>query len=585
MPQDGNRSKELAVPPLGAEPSPEPAAAETGAGTTPAAGREGPGWRRATAGLRRVIRDNPLFSIALALAVVPRVIVMLGWLPAVLFRLDTFDYLWNAVHVAPNPVNPSGYSLFLFVLRPFHSLELVAALQHVMGLAIAVMVYALLRSWRVSRWLATVAALPVLFDPGQMLLEHLIMADILALFLMVAGFTLVLYRGSSAVPPVWRVVLGGLAMGGSVIARPTALPLIVFMAIYLLVVRAGWRKAGAVLVAGAIPVVAYMSWFASVYGSFNMTNSDGLFLWSRTMSFANCSVIKPPADLQALCPTSQPPPFNQAVASKRPAPRWYLWDHNAWQWQPPSTALVPDTQAFSKANNSRAMRFAIKAITAQPLAFADVVTREALSPLVHTNAFRFPTRPEAAGMGAANARYARAAVRAYTGSDSVPFLGWHYSSNERQPYAHLMADYQRVIFLPAPVFTLILLIGLAGFFIPRRRSAAAILLWVSAVVILVLPVAEHEYTYRYVIPAVPLACMAAALAFRQLGGAGEQRARQQGDVEQRAGQQVDGQQGDGQQGDAERRDNGERPDGGQTPETAGSGPSETGPSGAEPEPA
>ncbi len=29
-----------------------------------------------------------------------------------------------------------------------------------------------------------------------------------------------------------------------------------------------------------------------------------------------------------------------------------------------------------------------------------------------------------------------------------------------------------------------------------------------------LPIAEHEYTYRYVIPAVPLACMAAALAFR-----------------------------------------------------------------------
>jgi len=32
-------------------------------------------------------------------------------------------------------------------------------------------------------------------------------------------------------------------------------------------------------------------------------------------------------------------------------------------------------------------------------------------------------------------------------------------------------------------------------------------------VTVVLPIAEHEYTYRYVIPAVPLACMAAALAF------------------------------------------------------------------------
>ena len=30
---------------------------------------------------------------------------------------------------------------------------------------------------------------------------------------------------------------------------------------------------------------------------------------------------------------------------------------------------------------------------------------------------------------------------------------------------------------------------------------------------MVLPIAEHEYTYRYVLPAVPLACMTAALVF------------------------------------------------------------------------
>jgi hypothetical protein len=31
---------------------------------------------------------------------------------------------------------------------------------------------------------------------------------------------------------------------------------------------------------------------------------------------------------------------------------------------------------------------------------------------------------------------------------------------------------------------------------------------------MILPVAEHEYTYRYVIPAVPLVCLAAALTVR-----------------------------------------------------------------------
>lgn len=493
--------------------SPETAVAETEAGTASTASREGSRWRRPVTALRSVIRSNLLFSAALTLAVVPRIIVMLGYLPAMLFRLDTFDYLWDAVHIAPNPVNPSGYALFLAVLRPFHSLELVAALQHVMGLAIAVMIYALLRSWGVTRWLATLAALPVLFDPAQIFLEHLVMADILALFLMVASFTLVLIRRSPS-PPVWRLMLGGLLMGVSAIVRPTTLPLIVALAIYVLATHVGWRKAGAVLLAGVLPVVGYMAWFAAASGGFNMTNSNGLFLWSRTMSFANCATIKPPANLQALCPTAQPAPLAQPVVSKRPPPRTYLWDHKAWMWQPSSDSLVPDTSAFSPANNSRALHFAIDAITAQPLAYAHVVARETLSPFVHTNNFRFPTAQETAGMGAANARYARAAVRDYTGSNSVPFLGYHYAANERAPYNHLIGIYQRVIFLPGQLFGLIILIGLAGFLIPRRRTAAAPLLWVSAVIILVLPVAEHEYTYRYAIPAVPLVCMAAALAFR-----------------------------------------------------------------------
>jgi hypothetical protein len=500
-------------------------AQETQAPAAAAVRPERPRWRRAPAAVRDVIGRNVLFSIVLALAVVPRVIVMLGWRPAILFKLDTFDYLWNAVHLSPNPVNPSGYSLFLDLLRPFHSLALVAALQHLMGLGIAVMVYAVLRSWRVSRWLATLATLPVLFDPGEMLLEHIVMADLLALFLMVAGFTLVLYRGASS-PSVWRLALGGLAMGASVLVRPTTLPLIVALAIYLLVARAGWRKAAAVLVAGAVPVVAYMGWFASANGSFNMTDSDGLFLWSRTMSFANCSVIKPPADLRALCPTAQPAPFNQPVAAKRQPPHKYLWDHNAWQWQPPSTGIVPDVSAFTKANNSRALRFAIKAIIAQPLAYADVVAKEAVSPFAHGNNYPLPTVPEPEGMGTVDARYARAAVTDYTGSSTMPFLTWRYSAYEHRPYTRIMADYQRVIFLPGPVFALILLLGLVGFFLPRRRPAAAILLWISAVIIIVLPVAEHEYTYRYVIPAVPLACMAAALAFRNLGGDGQQQAEQ-----------------------------------------------------------
>jgi hypothetical protein len=202
------------------------------------------------------------------------------------------------------------------------------------------------------------------------------------------------------------------------------------------------------------------------------------------------------------------------VTASRLRPRKYLWDHSAWPWQPPSNDFVPDVAAFTEANNSRALRFAIDAITAQPLGYAKAVAGESVKPFVQTNAFRFPVVPLTRGLGNENRTYPAAAVRDYTGSTSVPYLGHHYATSERHPYTNLMNVYQRMIFLPGPLFGVIVAIGLAGLFIPRRRTAAGALLWISAAIAIVLPIAEHEYTYRYVIPAVPLVCMAAALVFR-----------------------------------------------------------------------
>jgi hypothetical protein len=494
-----------------------------GAGAARQAGEKRPNGTAASAAARRrpdpvsalvdLITRHWLFCLALGLAAVPRLFAILGFRPAVLFRMDTYDYLWNAVHVTPNSVNPSGYALVLALLRPFHSLTLIVILQSLAGLVIALLVYATLRRWDVSDWVATLAALPVLFAAPELLLEQLIMADLLALLLMIAAFAVLLMRRS---PSVWRSVTAGLLMGASTVVRPTALPLILVMAIYLLIVRAGWRRAGALLVAGALPVLAYMSWFAVANGSFNLTNSNGLFLWSRTMSFANCAVIKPPANLRALCPEVQPHSVTRSPSAPRLAPTKYLWDHRAWQWHSPAIGTVPDARPFTPANNSRALQFALRAIEAQPLAYVQAVGGDTLRPFFQGVNFKFPTSI-AGGLPPEYVPYALAGVRGYTGTiHQIPrSLGSHLTARITKPWAQAIQDYQRVIFLPQPVFALILLAGLAGLLIPRRRSAAAGMLWLSAVIVLVLPVAEHEYTYRYALPAIPLACMALALAFRK----------------------------------------------------------------------
>jgi len=256
-----------------------PGAEGTGAGqaaTIPGAPPVWHRWRAAWPWLAGLIRRHWIFASALGAAVLPRLVAMLGFQPAVLFRLDTYDYLWGAVHVSPNVVNPSGYSLFLWLLRPFHSVAGVVALQHMMGLGIATLVYALVRRYGLPDWGATLAAAPVLFDPAQILVEQFVMADLLAMGLMVGAFAVLLLRRP---PSMWQVVTAGLMTGASVTVRPTTLPLVLLIPLFLLLRRVGWRKAGAALLAGVLPVAGYLGWFAAVHGSVNLTNSNGMFLW------------------------------------------------------------------------------------------------------------------------------------------------------------------------------------------------------------------------------------------------------------------------------------------------------------------
>jgi len=329
------------------------------------------------------------------------------------------------------------------------------------------------------------------------------------------AFAVLLLREDPSLP---RAATAGLLMGVSATIRPTTLPLILFMGIFLVLRRRAWLKAVATVLAGALPVLAYVSWFAAVYGSFNLTNSNGLFLWSRTMSFANCAVIKPPADLRALCPEAQPRQQALPPGSQRLLPKMFLWDHTAWMWDHPQTGVVPDTQAFTAANNDRALRFAFAAIKAQPLQFLHVVAHDVATPFVANDVFRFPgpKQPRSTELGPNNLRYAHAAVRAYTGStyNIGRFLGHRYGTRLVHPWSTIIDDYQMVVSMPGPLFALIVALGFAGLFMPRRpQRLVATLLWVSALVTVVLPIAEHEYTYRYVLPAVPLACMTAALVF------------------------------------------------------------------------
>jgi hypothetical protein len=86
------------------------------------------------------------------------------------------------------------------------------------------------------------------------------------------------------------------------------------------------------------------------------------------------------------------------------------------------------------------------------------------------------------------------------------------------PFAAVIRDYQRYVWLPGTVFGLILLVGLFGIVRRWRRAGkAALLPWLCSLALIVSPAATAEFDYRYVTTAVPFACLAAAMAFGTAG--------------------------------------------------------------------
>jgi hypothetical protein len=454
-------------------------------------------WRSAT----RPVARHRLLSAALFLALLLRIDAELGYRWQSWFN-DSYSYVRAAVTLTPETTRPSGYSVFLWLLSPAHSYLLVTALQHLMGVGVAVMIYAVARHrFAAPAWLAVLATLPVLFDGFEIQLEHLIMADTLFLFLAIAGITVALWTPR----PSWRACLAaGLLLGLSATVRSTGLPLLGVLAVYLVIVHwRSWRPmlAGVAVgvVAFGVPLAGYEAWYNSAHGEFALTDSTGVFLYSRVMTFADCSRMSLPADLRPLC-TSVPP-------AQRPVAQAYIWT------QASPLRRLPEPM-FSPAVNSLAKRFAIKAIEAQPLDYARAVWDDTVRSFDwNRSVFPNPQTYDAYLFGYTSPHIPLSPFGGYATPEAYYVRG-DTATAIVNPFAALIHTYQRWVWLPGTVYGLILLAGLYGIVRQWRRGGReALLPWLCSVVLIVAPAATAEFDYRYVTTAVPFACLAVAVAF------------------------------------------------------------------------
>jgi Dolichyl-phosphate-mannose-protein mannosyltransferase len=452
---------------------------------------------------------NRLFAAALAAGLCLRVLTIAGFPPAIWFAGDSISYVTSALAHSPGVSRVSGYSLLLMALRPLHSFAVVTGVQHLMGLAMGVLIYALLRRRGLPRWGATLSTLPVLLDAYQVQLEQEMLPDIMFAFLATGAVTLCVWWPDHE-RPAWASAVAAAALGLAAVCWPVGMPLLILLVLVMIARRAGWRALTATVVAGALPLVLYLAWYDREHHRVAFNSSSGVFLWARTMTFADCAIIKPPADERPLCP--------HKPVSKRQAASLWIWQKH--------TPLANMPQKFSARTNGLAGNFARRAILAQPLGYAKAV----LDGFALTFEWNRPQRPNK-GM---SERYsftlathdwdhtgtprARAIVRvqhAYTG-------GHLAFTRAVRPMSTIMINYQRFIYLRGTMVGVLLLLGLAavgralrggGYRRRREWGGPALFPFLTGLAVLLVPVMTADFSLRYVVPAVPAISLAAAFLF------------------------------------------------------------------------
>ena len=273
------------------------------------------------------------FAILLAVGMALRAAATVAYRPALVY-IDTPRYLGGD----QGGLDPLGYTYLLLrpVLGVGGGLTGVAVAQHVLGLAMAAALYALAIRYGTGRWLAALAAAPVLLDAYQVQAEQTIMPDVLFEALVVAAMILLLWprppvapdedsspraatapldrgaaRGGSAA--LRRVACGALLLGVSATVRQVGVLFVVPLLAYVLTAGPGWPskawrrnralRALAALAVFAVPVAGYMAFSQAVLGTgFRLSNMNDAYLYGRLAYAADCATLKVPGYARPLCP-------------------------------------------------------------------------------------------------------------------------------------------------------------------------------------------------------------------------------------------------------------------------------------------
>lgn len=248
--------------------------------------------------LARAARRHWLFTSVFVIGVALRAAVQIAYWPALLY-IDSVRYLY-----AESNWDPLGYLIVAWPLLKLGGLALVSVVQHLLGLAMAAGIYRVALRRGAARWLAALAAAPVLLDAYQLQVEQNIMADTLFEAVVVACLALLLWDSR---PPLRAAAAAGLGLGTAGIIRVIGLFLVLPAALYVWHAARGirWRPVAhaALLCAGfAVPVVGYLMVTLAATGQMKLAG-QGSNLYGRAAAAADCQTLQIPGYEAPLCPS------------------------------------------------------------------------------------------------------------------------------------------------------------------------------------------------------------------------------------------------------------------------------------------
>jgi Dolichyl-phosphate-mannose-protein mannosyltransferase len=474
------------------------------AGLAPDADEPG-GWRWNGVMVRATLRRHWLFALLFTLGVLLRVMAQVAYQPAILYY-DSAGYLGKYRLPLAEP-DPLGYPVAAhLLLGAFHDLAALAAFNHVLGLTMAGLIYAVLLRRGVKPWMAALAAGPVLLDGLQLLIEQMVMSEPLFEFFVVLGIALLLWRPR---PNPVTAALAGVSFAAAALTRYVGQSLV--LAGFLFCVLAAGRRAvprlvtaAALLAAFALPVIGY-----TAFATPSAAVSTGLY--ARVAASVTCARLSLPSYERPLCP---PPGVVKPRAGS------LIQGYALGTTSPLVTYRPPNGETTGQVLDD----FVKRAVLQQPLAVAWAVGGSLVRPFLSWGRNHKPGE-----LPIERWQFQTVFPLYFTRVSLSLFHRWEgHGPVINRPLARILRRYQLSVgYTPGPVLLACVILALvAGLGVGRARRSGqqlACLLWLAVGLGLVFTADIYQFSWRYQLPALVTIPPAAALALSALTSPGAVR--------------------------------------------------------------